>query len=290
MTTPTPDPGSEMSPEELERLRRELAAPAAPDGVLDRARTSAMAAFDEVHDDANAAPGGVRDIGSARTTPTRTAPWYQRIPLGAAAAIVAVVALVGVFSQIDADGDDADTATSDADDSADDSADGDSGSEFEESSGALEGTGGGSDAAADAPDGEAFGSGGSGGATSGDASTAPPAVLATYDDLDSLVDALRRRYDATETPADETPNETQSSEPVATTNAGRSTDFDREPCDAFAAAEVEPATVLSEEFVALGPDGDRSVAIAVVYDSDDTGLRVAVVDERSCALLDDRAL
>ncbi len=265
MTTPTPEPtpgmGPEMGPEEAERLRQRLTAPAAPAGVLDGARAAAMAAFDEVHADSGEAAVAVRDIRSA---PVRRSPaWYERIPLGAAAAVIAVVALVGIATQVDFGSTDADTAASSDD----------SGGDFEDSGVALEAD---EDAATNG------GAGGTAGSRGGGESAplAGDTAVSAYEDLDSLVDDFGARYGGAQEPT---------APPVASTTDGVSPD-DGEAyarCDAVDAADVDPTSVVAIERALLGAD---SVPTSVVVYESTAGLRVSVIDDESCVVRDDRAL
>lgn len=277
MTDETPDaPGPDDGlPEHVRAL---LAAPVAPEGVLDRARNAALDAFDEIHaaSDDEAAVAPVRELGSAGSA--RRA-WYQRVPLSAAAAIVAVVALVGVFSQVDlssSDGDDMATAELDADDSGDAAG----GSTFESGDSVEESADDGFSLAPEADEGTA---GGDGGTTP--ASEAMRAVY-VYPDVDALVDDYRRRF--TDEPADQSGG-TDSTAPPETTSTDAAL-HDTSACDAVDAAGVDPDLVVAVDPVQLGPDDQPSTAFAVVYESEATGVRVAVVDGASCEPLADRAL
>ena len=264
MTDETPDvPGpDEGLPEHVRAL---LAAPAAPEGVLDRARNAAMDAFDEVHaDDSSGAQADgaavppVRDLASAGSA--RRA-WYQRVPLGAAAAVIAVVALVGVFSQVDldsSDGDDMATADMGADDAGD--------AEAEEQSV--------DDGFSLAPEAD------EGAASSGDGESSPAAGSAravyVYPDVDALVEDYQRRF------AGDTADLDDSGVSPAATTSSDVAEFDASSCDAVAAAGIDPDRVVSVDPVRLGSDGGPATAFAVVYESEASGRRVAVVDEASC--------
>ncbi len=270
MTDETPDP---PGPDDglPEHVRALLAPPAAPEGVFDRARASALDAFDEVHGSGGDAPvAPVRELGSAGSA--RRA-WYQRVPLSAAAAIVAVVALVGVFSQVDlssSDGDD--MATAELDDEASADAGGDS------AFGADDSAEGGFSLAPEADE-ESMDMG-----SGGDGEAAPTAgsmrAVFVYEDVDALVEDYRRRF--VDDPADQ-------SAPPQTTSTDAA-EYDASTCDPVDAADVDPDRVLTVDPVQLGPDDEPTTSFAVVYESEASGLRVAVVDEASCEPLADRAL
>lgn len=258
MTTPTPEQppeiGPEMGPEEAERLRRRLAVPTAPAAVLDGARAAAMTAYDEIHADDG------RDIRSAR----RRGAWYQQIPLGAAAAVIAVVALVGIATQVDFGSTEADTATSSGDSSA---AFDDSGAAFEADEEA-------------AIDRSADGAGGNGGGVSSAPLTAGGSAVSAYADVDALVDDFGARYGGAQEPT---------APPVASTTADASADEGEASanCDVVDVAGVDPTTVVAIEQVSLGPD---AVPTSVVVYESTTGLRVSLIDDGSCVVFDDRAL
>ncbi len=249
MTEPTPD-----------RPHEELTAPPPPEGVLDAARRAALEAFDE-----GAAAPAVADLGTRRD---RRAGWATRVPLGAVAAAVVLVALVGVFvsaADLGDTDDDMDTATaqpeadgSDEDDSADD-ASSEAVADADEPGGDLE-SGAASGGTSD--DGSAF-----------DAGEAPPTRRA-YVDLDAFIADL----------ADPVPTAGEDAAPPASTTTAPADACDPVPVagvDASSVRRIVPGTV------------DGRPLLAVVYDpdgaSEDDG-RVAVVDEFSCSLVADRAL
>ncbi len=266
MTTPTPDPTPDLGPEAVERLHQRLAAPPPPAGVLDSARAAAMVAFDEDQGTAVSPTAVVQDIGSAQ--PVGRAPaWYQRVPLGAAAAVIAVVALVGVATQIDLGTDEADTASSDQDVAAslEDSGDGRSAEATDDSQAEDSSSATGGDSELD----------------SGSAqSDSNQRVLSAYEDIDALVEDFGDRYLF----------DGSAGVVVSPTTAASPTPDAAFSCDAAAVAAVDPSTVLRTEFVTIGGGAERSVAIALVYESETAGSRVAVVDDASCVLLADRAL
>ncbi|WP_436794046.1 hypothetical protein [Actinospongicola halichondriae] len=251
MTDPTP----ELRPEETEALRERLAAPPPPSGVLDAARAAAMDAFDEIHE--GEAPTGVRDIRSARSTS-----WYQRIPLGAAAAVLALVAVVGVATQIDLGGDD-DMAASSADETS------------MEDSGGLD-----DEASRDA----------AGALESDSAPLAPESDLATasYDDIDTLIESYRGRFGTNA--AEDGVEPTASTTTRASSGATADDDESFATCDAANGVGVSPLDVVTFEYVNVQIAGDDTAVIVVLYESEETRVRIAVLDEASCTLLDDRVL
>lgn len=260
-----------------EHVRALLAAPTAPEGVLDRARLAALDAFDELHvadgDVVEAPVAPVRELGSAGSA--RRA-WYQRLPLSAAAAIVAVVALVGVFSQVDLGGSESDDmATAELD--ADASTDAGGESAFSVGDSAEESADDGFSLAPDADEGAGSGADGESAPTAGSMR-----AVFVYEDVDALVEDYRRRF------VDE-PSDAEQSAPPQTTSTGAA-EYDTSTCDPVDAADVDPDRVLSVDPVQLGPDDEPSTAFAVVYESEASGLRVAVVDEASCEPVADRAL
>lgn len=251
MTEPTPDHAHE-----------DLTSPPPPDGVLDAARAAALDAFDELHagdsPGADAAPA-VADLQARRD---RRAAW-ARLPLGAVAAALVLVALVGVLvTQVDfeaSDDDDSATAAFDetagdaSGDSSDDSAD-------EESADALAPTE--SDDGAGGDDGAAF-----------DA----PAARQAYLDLDAFIADVRDAPTASTAEDDYGPGGA-----TTTTAPGLG-------CDAVEVAGVDPGSV--ERVVPGTVAGEPLLAIVYAPSGASAGAeRVAVVSESSCSLVDDRAL
>lgn len=258
MTDPTPEPTPDLGPEDIEVLRARLAAPAPPPGALEAARAAAMDAFDETH--GSGSPLGVRDIRSARS-----ASWYERIPLGAAAAVLAVVLAVGVVTQIDLGGDDDMAASSSDDVSSEDSGDGEAGAALDRS-------------AEDAMESEA-------------PMAAPESDVATasYDDIDTLVEAYRDRFGSDSATGDDA-STTMPTTDAGSDGAGAHDDEGFPACDAAQGAGVAPLDVVTFEYVGLRVDGTPTAVIVVLYESEETGVRIAVLDEASCTRLDDRAL
>ena len=276
MTDRTPD-APEPDDGLPEHVRALLAVPDAPADVLDRARAAALDAFDEVHAGDDAAEAPVRDLASAGSA--RRA-WYQRVPLSAAAAIIAVVALVGVFSQVDlgsSDGDDMATADLEFDESGDADS---GGSAFGADDVAEESVDGGFSLAPEADEGTASDADGEAAPTAGSMRD-----VFVYADVDALVEDYRRRF--VDAPADS--GDDQAYAPPQTTSSDAA-QYDTSSCASVEAADVDPDRVVSVDPVQLGPDDQPSTAFAVVYESEASGLRVAVVDEASCEPLADRAL
>lgn len=244
-----------------------LDAPPPPDGALDRARDAAMAAFDEHHATRSSA-ARVDDLAAARA---RRA-WYQRVPLGAVAAALIVIALVGVFALTDLGTGIDEMATAGDDDSAESAE-----AEREQDS-------------ATADDGDA---GSAGGTTSDDAAADLDSTsnqqtyqrTATYDDADDLIDDLRDRFGPTAASGesgdwDDLSDQSESA-PTSTTTAPAA----GARCDALAASGVDPADALA---IVPATIGGRPVT-AVVYPASD-GLRVSLVATTSCSVDDDRPL
>lgn len=246
----------------------------APDAVATRARTAALAAFDELH----AVPA---ETGAASVTSidaARRRGWRRPLPLGAAAAVLAVLVAVGVFGRLDTDPDEDFTATGAAMGEADQQSGG-------PESGGLEAGGGPEsfdDDAADLPTDDADGSGEdlAGGGGAGPAAPTAPAARSTYPDLDALTDELASIY------GDSARTNSGGSGGAAVDGAAPSTTSDLlGSCDPARAASVSV-----DDVVVLVPAdvAGRSV-VAVVYESG-TGTRVAFVDIASCSLDDDRSL
>jgi hypothetical protein len=225
--------------------------PPPPAGLLDDQVARAMASFD---DEARVVPIG-RTAGAT--------PWWQRIPLGAVAAALIVVALVGIASLGGFGGDDEDTAAT-AFDSTDDSA-GDSGDDSA--------AGGAQAPMADAMEESAT--------LETEAGLAPDrARFDSYDDLvASLQDELARPTAATGGQAGD-PDDTAGEERSAGDGEGVT-----DPCDAVAVLDVDPATVVLVRAAVVASD-DVTV---VVHDADD-GRRLAAVDDATCTVVLDRLL
>lgn len=252
---------------ELEALRDRLAVPTPPRDLVDDHVAAALAAY--------STPIATPDTGTpADELTARRARqgrrWYERIPLGAVAAAVVVIALVGAISQID---------TGDSDDMAADTA-----------SEALEST---DDAGDDSGDdsGDAAGSGGDDSAADGDAGAESPAAESdtfgadeqtnaevarlAFSDVDALADHLAARFDAPAPTTSTTSPSTQSDATVGQTPAGCALDA-LPGVDQREITAIEPAVIAGQEVTALVITGD--------------GRRLVVVDDATCDVIDDRAL
>lgn len=217
--------------------------PPAP-GMLDDHVAAAMAAFDP--------QGRVVPMASRRPEP-----WWQRIPLGAVAAALVAIALVGAIGLASRSGEDdsADTAT-----------------------GALE--------SAD----EGAESGSAGGGTSEDFGAAADA-MEEGPVLESDAGGVTRAYDSYEALADDLRQELAAAAPSAGGGASASAAPEAErgeggdPCDAVDLLGLDPAAVVLVRNVLVTP----STVTAVVHDADD-GRRLTVVDDASCTVAFDRVL
>lgn len=229
---------------------------AAPTAVADRARTAALAAFDDLG--ARNEPAPVSSLDEARD---RRAVSRRVLATSAAAVVALVLVAAGLLGRFGNDEDSADTATQALDSPPAASAN-ESGAAAEErtttdaaaSSGDFDGTGG--DAAAElAPE-----------------SDGQPA----YRNLDEFAATLSAQYGAMA--ASQPAPASDGDERATTTTPARG-------CDVIDAAGVDPGAVAA--LVPATVDGEP--VIGVVYDSD-TGRRAAVVGSTSCSVLDDRAL
>jgi hypothetical protein len=220
--------------------------PAPPAGLVDDQVGAALAAFD------GDAAGAGDDVAPAVSLADRR-PWWQRAPLGAVAAAVAVVALVGAigFAAVTDDGEDHDTATAmlDGDDE-----------------GAVD----------DAVGSEAFRAEGDVGAGT---------AAATYADLDELAEDLARQVSEPAV-ADAEQATTTALAPAAdaTTEAADGVEA-AEACDAIGATGLDPASV---RLVATAVVGDQPVT-AVVHGAEGD-LLLTVVDAGTCEVVDERRL
>ncbi len=234
---------------------------------------------DRVRDVPPAPPGllddhvarALEDLDTGRTVVSleaRRTRWFERIPLGAVAAVLVVAAFVGFASLASQNrgGDDSATASLE---SADDSAD-DSGGD------------------GDAPSDDAFGTAGGGSTDAaeeeatrqGDAEMSAPAPATAYDSYDALADDLRAELDgAVPDQGDAAPSPT--SEEMTTSEDGAGP---QDPCGAVELLGLDPATVVLARTVLVGPDQ----VTVVVHDAAD-GRRVAAVDG-SCDVVLDRLL
>lgn len=252
----------------VQAQRRRMAAVAAqvgevpppPAGLVDDQVAAALAAFDDAGE---AEPAPVVDLAERRS-------WWQRTPLGAVAAALAVVALVGAigFAAI-TDDDDADTtaaATFD-DDSADSSAE------------AGAGPGVRSDDAptiADVP--ERLEDADSGPALEREARRA-------YASIDELVADVEAAWQDTgsDGATPEVPGagvDPEQIEPESTL------DETTRACDAIGAAGIDPGRVRLATAVLV----DGQPVTVVVHGDDDGAATLVVVDEGRCAVVDERTL
>ncbi|HSP03330.1 MAG TPA: hypothetical protein VLR27_07515 [Acidimicrobiales bacterium] len=234
--------------------------PPPPPGLLDDHVAAAMGAFD---DDARVVPLAGR--GSTRS-------WWQRIPFGAVAAGLVIVALiVGIATTTD-DDDDTDTAATALDSSGTEDA--------------------GDEALSD--DGEASAGAGMEESLESQEQFDTSGERMAYDSVDALVEDVRTRLpvgpddpDAgAEAEADDTP--VAESDPTTTQTDRSVEDGDEgavDPCDAVSLLGLDPADVVLVLPAVLTPDE----VTVVVHDADD-GRRLTVVDDASCTTALDRLL
>lgn len=229
--------------------------PPAPRGLLDDHVAAALAAFDDLEP----VPVG-RAAPVASLTGRR--PWWQRVPLGAVAAAVAVIALVGALGIATRSDDDqsADSATAALDDASGD----DAMSERE----------------AEAFD--ADGGAGAGGTTgsAGPLATGERPAFATYDELAVALGGRTARSEAAT--AEDSAEE---SAPTADVAPVPESSIAAAGCDAVEAAGIDPARVELVAPVVV----DGQLVTAVVHRGD-RGRQLTSVDEAACAVVDERAL
>lgn len=225
--------------------------PPPPPGLLDDHVAAAMGAFD---DDARVVPLARR--GSTRS-------WWQRIPFGAVAAGLVIVALIVGIATTTGDGDDdTDTAATALDSSGTDDA--------------------GDEARSD--DGEASAGAGMEDSLESQEHFEASGERMAYDSVDALVDDVRARLPVG-------PHDPDADAPVAesdptTTQADRSVDEGAvDPCDAVSLLGLDPADVVLVLPAVLTPDE----VTVVVHDADD-GRRLTVVDDASCTTALERLL
>lgn len=241
--------------------RRVAEVPPAPEGLVDDHVAAALAAFaatDAVPPAEVLAPSAApAEPGGRVTTLAARRPWWQRAPLGAVAAGVAVVALVGAigFAAV-GDGDDDTAATALATDDAESSP-----------------------GAARTEEAEAFDTAG-GGAGGSALAAGERAAYATFDEL---AVALVDRAAAPAAPPDQTTSEASAdAAPGAEARSGAEGDAG---CDAVGAAGIDPAAI--ELVVVVVVDGQ--LVTAVVHDAAGER-RLTSVDEATCAVVDQRPL
>lgn len=235
--------------------------PPPPPGLLDDHVAAAMDEFD--------GDGDARVVPLGRSRAAQ--PWWQRIPLGAVAAglvIVALIGAIGLASTIEGDDDDTATASLDAADDggerdeAPDDAGGDAsaGATMEDS------------ASADTEEGSRF-----------EASDGPIA----YASADDLVDDVRARLADDPDAAEATTEESDLSTTAPPERDGDDGDDEgvEERCDAVAQLGIDPAhVVLAFPAVLTGDE-----VTVVVHDATD-GRRLTVADDATCTVTLDRLL
>ncbi len=259
--------------------------PPPPAGVLDAARAAALAAFDEevaggtlgAGRDGDASDTGERAGDGAAVAPIAAAgsrrrqdprPWWQRSPLGAVAAAVAVAALaVGVLGTVGSGEDDVDTAA-----------------ELPTGAAITEESGG--DAAFDAAESLEAAPDASGGA-----GAAPSLRFSSTDALaDYLVDQLARDEASSGSAAPDDPADGEVADDRATAESAPADDgtggSTPDPCDAVRLLGLDPVTVVTVVGVLVD---DRPVT-AVVHGTEPDARRLVVVDDASCAVVVDEAL
>lgn len=230
--------------------------PAPPAGLLDTQIPAALAALD-----------GASGEEHAPVVPLPRRGWH-RLPLGAVAAALVVVALLGVVglaSLTSEDGDDtAADATSEQDAGGDDSGESDD-ALLPEASTTFD---------ADAAEGAAGGSAAP--------MTARP-EFASYEDLEEHLGerlaAAGRGDSATE---DASADDEASDEAAPDREA---VEDGADPCDAVSLLELDPGDVVT--VLAAVVDGD---AVTAVVHAVDDGRRLVVVEDRSCQVVRDQAL
>lgn len=232
---------------ELAEVRNRLAVPAPPGVSADDHVAVALAAFDQ---DAEV-PAGVTSLAERRR-------WRGRIPLGAVAAALVLIALVGALTQLDLGRQD-DLATASGD------------SQFETTGSALDRD----TALAPADDGA-------------DAApelgyTGPQGRLA-FSTTDDLAEYLSQ-HDAQPAPTDADSGAGASVAGGSTSSDTESRSFD--PCDAARVAGADPAAV--QELMGFVVSG-RDVTAVVAASSEPGVRRLVVVDDASCEIVADRTI
>lgn len=239
--------------EALATVRRRLPVGEPPPEETDAHVAAALAEFDRL----GAADGAaVADLAAARTR----RPWEARMPrsgpsrmFGAVAAAIVLIALVAGVSLLDTGADDAETATS---------------ADTAEESAELDATGSGG-----AADGEAFED------DRGVADAAPAPARLAFADNDALADYVAQELRVA-AGADE--GAAEPSEPTLD-----STTAEQE--SSAACDPVETAAVGDAPVVAVIPAVVAGESVTAVV-TDDGGRRLVVVDDATCAVVDDRTL
>lgn len=254
--------------ETLARVRDLMAVEPQPSGVADAQVEAALAAFDQL--DTAGQGATVTDLADRRR-------WYERVPLGAVAAAVAVVALAaGLVAGFDL------TSGNERDDiaSQDFSADDDDSSTEDGASAQLE----------------------SGGSAAADGALAPESAPLSdsgfariqFADVDALAVHLRDRLSNGASPAagggggsgpsggsDQSSATTQAEPAPDEAEAARAFD----PCDAVAVAGVDPNFVRLIDSVVL-----RGVDVTAVVHFEDNADQLVVVADGSCEVIERRPL
>lgn len=258
------DPELAARLERFRAVRDDLSVGSPPPEQVDDHVAAALAGFGADADhvgDIDHGDGTITPLSPERHgRPSRSGsdqPWYRRAPLGAAAAVAAVLVGLGVLTQVDLGGDPDDTVAGPAPASEDlDVAE-------PEAFDAPAGAGGGA-----AEEGAALGGSG----TVGDAEP-------SFADFDALADYV------------ETTTASRSTAAAAedTADGGGDASAPQAPgdCDAAAAADVAPEDVL--QMLAADVAGRRVIAV-VTGDPDDAGRRLVVVDHATCDVVDERSL
>lgn len=228
--------------------------PPAPPGLVDDHVARALEAFGDED----------RVVALDRRRPGAK-PWWQRIPLGAVAAGLVVVALIGAIALASTgDDDDADSATADlerADDLIGPGAGGGGGttSDAGPAAGAME-------------DSTALESGGGFDAVG----------QRIYDTYDALADDLRAELSSATRGAEADARDAEGDS--GSTAAGEAAPSG-DPCDAVGLLDLDPAAVVLVRSVTVPPDE----VTAVVHDAAD-GRRLTVVEDGTCTVVLDRLL
>jgi hypothetical protein len=251
--------------EDLRGLVTSLDPGEAPAALMESHVAVALAAYDDERGSSPAAP--VTALATARAERSRPR-WYDRIPLGAVAAAILLVALVGGLSLVDFDGNEDDTAAVQAD-----MEDSDESTQF----------GGTGDALQDGA-GESAGTVSDGGASGGGGAV-----------LEPTAGAERRAFeDANELAAfvsEELANRRATAAPSAGEDSTAGDDGDLAAPDAacdlqgVARTAAGPGTV---ESVLAAVVAGQPVSAFVIETSE--GPELVVVDETTCAVTDQRAL
>jgi hypothetical protein len=253
---------------ELDDVRHRLAVDPPGPRALDDHVAAALAEFDAL-DGGDGGDGEAGGDGATGAPPAAVASmderrerrpaWYRRIPLGAAAAVIVLVALVGAAATIDVGSDDETAAEDTAAQSEELSAAGEAGSD---------------EAAAEAPAAGTF--------DTGDATIEAFGGRMTFEDNDALVafvtDEVLRADATADAPA-------PSPEAGPGGGGGGEAIAECDPVDvALASAPGGASFVTSVAAVVAG----RDVTAVVTEDGDDR--RVAIVEEASCAIVDERVI